>query len=109
MHPFKKLCQKLRQLWSRSQSRVTDLTRRMDTQTRRGLCGSMPLAPALSLTPMAYILTNAHVVRGAQRIRIILPPPPVDSPFDFQPVHGGQILAAKLIGEHKDSDIALLK
>jgi serine protease Do len=26
-----------------------------------------------------YIMTNAHVVEGAQRIRVILPPPPTDS------------------------------
>jgi serine protease Do len=67
------------------------------------------IGSGIIVDPNGYILTNAHVVRGAQRIRIILPPPPVDSPLDFQPAHAGQILAAKLIGEHKESDIALLK
>jgi serine protease Do len=56
-----------------------------------------------------YIMTNAHVVEGAQRIRVILPPPPSDSAIELQPIHAGQILEAKLLGTHKQSDLALLK
>lgn len=67
------------------------------------------IGSGIIVDPNGYILTNAHVVRGAQRIRVILPPSPVDSPLDLQPVHAAQILDAKLIGEHRDSDIALLK
>src|SRR6201987_3058383 len=37
-----------------------------------------------------YIITNAHVVQGAQRIKVILPPPAVDSPVELQPIHAGQ-------------------
>src|SRR5438445_8676943 len=59
--------------------------------------------------PDGYIITNAHVVQGAQRIRVILPSPPADSPLDIQPIHAGQILDAKLLGTHKQSDLALLK
>jgi len=59
--------------------------------------------------PDGYIITNAHVVEGAQRIRVILPSPPADSPLDTQPIHAGQILDAKLLGTHKQSDLALLK
>jgi serine protease Do len=59
--------------------------------------------------PDGYIMTNAHVVEGAQRIRVILPPPPTDSPLEPQPIRAGQILEAKLIGTHKASDLALLK
>ena len=59
--------------------------------------------------PDGYIITNAHVVEGAQRIKVILPPPAVDSPLELQPIHAGQILEAKLVGAHKQSDIALLK
>src|ERR1700704_1946045 len=59
--------------------------------------------------PDGYIMTNAHVVEGAQRIRVILPPPPTDSPLEPQPVRAGQILEAKLVGTHKASDLALLK
>src|ERR1700716_1772557 len=59
--------------------------------------------------PDGYIMTNAHVVEGAQRIRVILPPPPTDSVLEPQPVRAGQILEAKLLGTHKASDLALLK
>ncbi len=58
--------------------------------------------------PDGYIMTNAHVVEGAQRIRVALPLPMADS--------GGQvalgkrrILEARLLGVHKDTDLALLK
>jgi serine protease Do len=48
-------------------------------------------------------------VEGAQRIKVILPPPAVDSPLQLQPIHAGQILEARLLGTHKQSDLALLK
>ena len=67
------------------------------------------IGSGIIVDPDGYILTNAHVVRGAQRIRVILPPQPVDSPLELQPVEAGRILEAKLVGQHKDSDIALLK
>ncbi len=56
-----------------------------------------------------YILTNAHVVEGAQRIRVILPSGPPDSALELQPSHPGQMLEATLVGAHKQSDLALLK
>jgi serine protease Do len=54
-----------------------------------------------------YIMTNAHVVEGAQRIRVALPLPGDNG----RPVPAGKrhILEAKLIGVHKDTDLALLK
>ena len=59
--------------------------------------------------PDGYILTNAHVVEGAQRIRVILPPRPVDSQLELRTTARVQILDARLIGKNKESDIALLK
>src|SRR6266852_3061791 len=59
--------------------------------------------------PNGYILTNAHVVEGAQRIRVILPPSPGNSPLEIQPILAGEILDATLLGAHKQSDLALLK
>src|SRR2546426_4567552 len=58
--------------------------------------------------PDGYIVTNAHVVEGAQRIRVALSLPLDDSPLNT-PAGKRHILDAKLLGVHKDSDLALLK
>jgi serine protease Do len=56
--------------------------------------------------PNGYIMTNAHVVEGAQRIRVALP-----LPNDTGAVAAGKrhILEARLVGMHKETDLALLK
>jgi serine protease Do len=55
-----------------------------------------------------YIMTNAHVVEGAQRIRVALPLPMGDSAGQV-PIGKRRILEAKLVGQHKETDLALLK
>jgi len=55
-----------------------------------------------------YIITNAHVVKGAQRVRVILPMPSLDVPR-VEPIGKEHILDAKVIGVHPESDLALLK
>ncbi|MBV8573353.1 MAG: trypsin-like peptidase domain-containing protein [Acidobacteriaceae bacterium] len=58
--------------------------------------------------PDGYIVTNAHVVEGAQRIRVVLWLPPVT----FDPVTSPgnvQVLNARVIGLEKQVDLALLK
>jgi len=55
-----------------------------------------------------YIMTNAHVVEGAQRIRVALPLPMGDSSGQV-PVGKRRIMEAKLVGQHKETDLALLK
>ncbi|HWO32664.1 MAG TPA: trypsin-like peptidase domain-containing protein, partial [Candidatus Acidoferrum sp.] len=61
------------------------------------------------LDPDGYIMTNAHVVEGAQQIRVVLPSPVADSPLEIVPLGKRQVLDAKLVGEDKDIDLALLK
>lgn len=58
--------------------------------------------------PNGYIMTNAHVVEGAQRIRVALPLPMGDSAGQV-PIGKRRILEAKLLGQHKETDLALLK
>jgi serine protease Do len=58
--------------------------------------------------PSGYIMTNAHVVEGAQRIRVALPLPMGDSSGQV-PVGKRRILEAKILGQHKETDLALLK
>lgn len=67
------------------------------------------IGAGIIVDPDGYIMTNAHVVEGAQRIRVVLPPPVSDSPPGLQPLRAGQVMEAKLVGTHKQSDLALLK
>jgi len=67
------------------------------------------IGTGIIVDPDGYIMTNAHVVAGAQRIKVILPPPTSDSAIGFQPIHASEILEARLVGTHKQSDLALLK
>jgi serine protease Do len=55
-----------------------------------------------------YIMTNAHVVEGAQRIQVALPLSGGDSSGQV-PIGKRRILEARLIGQHKETDLALLK
>src|SRR6266852_8019542 len=57
--------------------------------------------------PNGYIMTNAHVVEGAQRIRVALPLP--SDSGRAVPVGKRQIIEARVIGLHKETDLALLK
>jgi serine protease Do len=59
--------------------------------------------------PDGYIVTNAHVIEGAQRIRVALPQDEGTSPLDIPPVGKRKILDATVVGTHKDTDLALLK
>jgi serine protease Do len=58
--------------------------------------------------PSGYIMTNAHVVEGAHRIQVALPLTAGDSTGQV-PVGKRRILEARLIGQHQESDLALLK
>ncbi|MGA9304669.1 MAG: trypsin-like peptidase domain-containing protein [Candidatus Sulfotelmatobacter sp.] len=57
--------------------------------------------------PTGYIITNAHVVENAQRIRVALPLP-ID-PARTLAAGRRHILEARLVGVHKETDLALLK
>ena len=59
--------------------------------------------------PNGYIMTNAHVVEGAQRIHVALSTPLGEFPDQLAPVGKQRIVDAQLIGVHKESDLALLK
>jgi serine protease Do len=56
-----------------------------------------------------YIMTNEHVVDGAQRIRVALNVPESGVPFDTAAASARRVLDAKLVGVDKDTDLALLK
>jgi serine protease Do len=56
-----------------------------------------------------YIITNAHVVNGAQSIEVVLPPPNTDG--SLATAISGRIdtVPARLIGVAREKDLALLK
>ncbi|MGA3091736.1 MAG: trypsin-like peptidase domain-containing protein [Terriglobales bacterium] len=56
-----------------------------------------------------YIMTNAHVVEGAHSIHVALPMPSVDYPDQIAPVGKQRVVEARLIGLHKETDLALIK
>jgi serine protease Do len=58
------------------------------------------------LTADGYIVTNAHVVQGARKIRVRLPGLETPGPDGSKP-HGP--VSAKLVGLDKQSDLAVLK
>ena len=62
------------------------------------------------LTPDGYIVTNAHVIQGARRIRVQLPVSERaarQSNSITKPA--GTVLDAKIVGQDREADIAVLK
>ena len=55
-----------------------------------------------------FILTNEHVIHGAQRIRVLLPPIPGTLPSGNDSIRR-RMFEARVIGSQPDVDLALLK
>jgi len=56
-----------------------------------------------------FVVTNHHVVRGAQRIRVLLPAARGDGTRPGQSAGRGRLFEARVVGLHAESDLALLK
>jgi serine protease Do len=56
-----------------------------------------------------YILTNAHVVSGAQRVEVVLPPPNPDGSLATALSSRMDIVPARIVGVAREKDLALLK
>jgi serine protease Do len=56
-----------------------------------------------------YILTNAHVVSGAQRVQVALPPAEGDGSVESALATKIAVLPARIIGVSREIDLALLK
>ena len=68
------------------------------------------LGSGVIVDPDGYILTNYHVVKGADRVRVVLTPPVGESGQASAMLKSkGRILNAKIIGYSKTIDLAVLK
>jgi serine protease Do len=61
------------------------------------------------IDPDGYIVTNAHVVSGAQRVEVVLPPPNPDGSLATSLASRMDIVPARVIGVAREKDLALLK
>ena len=61
------------------------------------------------IDPDGYIMTNAHVVNNAQRVRVILPPTNADGSLATALSPKMKILPARIVGITTELDLALLK
>jgi serine protease Do len=68
------------------------------------------LASGVIIDSDGYIITNAHVVSGGQRIQVVLPGAATEAPPIRSLVSaGGRPVEARVIGMARDIDLALLK
>jgi len=61
------------------------------------------------IDPSGYIVTNAHVVSGAQRVQVVVPEGPPDGSLNAVLSTRTNILPARVIGVAREIDLALLK
>jgi serine protease Do len=60
--------------------------------------------------PEGYIVTNAHVVKGAEKIEVIVPPPLVaENTPDTLPANREQTYEARIVGVARQLDLAVIK
>ena len=79
-----------------------------DRQNAAFIVRQRAIGAGVIVDPDGYIMTNAHVIDGAQRIRVVRAVGP-RSLYDVSAAGKTQVFDAKVIGWHKDADLALLK
>jgi serine protease Do len=68
------------------------------------------LGSGVIIDPDGYIVTNFHVVKGADRVRVVLTPPVgPDGEAPAMLKSKGRILSARIVGVSKTIDLAVLK
>jgi serine protease Do len=56
-----------------------------------------------------YIMTNAHVVNGAQRVQVVLPNPATESSLEAALSTRTRIVPARIVGVSKELDLAVIQ
>jgi serine protease Do len=59
--------------------------------------------------PAGFIVTNAHVVNGAQRVQVVLPPTNAEGSLDAALTTRTTIVAARIVGVSRELDLAVIK
>jgi serine protease Do len=71
---------------------------------------SRGIGAGIIVDPDGYIITNYHVVKGADRVRVQMTPAPVgDSQAYSQLTARGRVFPARVLGYSKQIDLAVLK
>jgi serine protease Do len=78
-------------------------------QTSLVIARQRKLGSGVIVDANGFIVTNAHVVSGAEHVQVVVPSPPPGEPID--PILGspGQTFDARIVGEAKDMDLAVIK
>ena len=67
------------------------------------------IASGFVIDPDGYIMTNAHVINGAQRIEIVIPPSDADGSLQAALSPRTKVVPARVIGMSTEIDLAVLK
>jgi serine protease Do len=78
-------------------------------RTRGSVGQQRAIGSGFVIDPEGYIVTNAHVVNGAQRIEVVLPPPDADGSLATALSGKVNIVPARIVGQAREIDLALLK
>jgi serine protease Do len=61
------------------------------------------------IDPSGYIVTNAHVVNGAQRVQVVLPPANEEGSLRAALSTRTTVVSARIVGVARDIDLAVIK
>src|SRR5207302_10270783 len=61
------------------------------------------------IEPSGYIVTNAHVLKGAQRVQVVLPSANADGSMDAALSTRTTIVPARIVGASSEVDLAVIK
>jgi serine protease Do len=85
-------------------------TQEGDSETALVIGRLRSIGSGVVVDPEGYILTNAHVLKGAQRVQVLLPTLPASPSPDLAALSPqGRTLDARIVGLSREIDLALLK